>query len=109
MPIARVKQLAALVLLVPVPSGCISLQKKTTAKCEEEGYRAYPGKNLRGSAPSREIARYVQACMKTAGYEYKCGGQIGLSGNYGCYLPANSLARWMYDVEEWLAQFGLEI
>jgi hypothetical protein len=36
---ARVKQIAALVVLIPALSGCISLQKKTTAKCEEEGYR----------------------------------------------------------------------
>jgi hypothetical protein len=109
MPMARVKRIAALGLLVPALAGCISLQKKTTAKCEGEGYRAFPGKDLRGSAPGQEMARFVQACMMTAGYEYKCGGQIGLSGNYGCYQPANSLARWVYDVEEWLAQLGLEI
>jgi hypothetical protein len=109
MAIARVKQLAALALLLSVLSGCISVQKKTTAKCEDEGYRAYPGKVLRGSAPSRKIARYVQACMKTAGYEYKCSDQIGLSGNHGCYQPANSIVRWIYYIEEWLARLGLEI
>jgi hypothetical protein len=106
---ARVKQIAALVVLIPALSGCISLQKKTTAKCEEEGYRAFPGKDLRGSDPSQELGGYVQACMKSAGYEYKCGGRIGLSGNYGCYQPANSVARWTYYIEEWFAKFGLEI
>jgi hypothetical protein len=103
------KQVATLVLLTPVLCGCIPLQKQTTAKCEEEGYRAFPGKDLRGSAPSRELAGYVRVSRKSTGYEYKCGGQISMSGNYGCYQPANSLARWIYYVEEWLTKFGFEI
>ena len=109
MAIARMKQVAALVLLTPVLCGCIPLQKQTTAKCEEEGYRAFPGKDLRGSAPSRELAGYVRVSRKSTGYEYKCGGQISMRGNYGCYQPANSLARWIYYVEEWLTKFGFEI
>jgi hypothetical protein len=87
--------------------GCIADQKKQVATCEIDAKRTYPDKTLRGPSPCIEMADFIQACMRTAGYDFTCGpDDMPLSGIYHCYRPSSKLGRWTYEIERWFKQHG---
>jgi hypothetical protein len=91
-------------------SGCIADQKKQVAACEIDAKRTYPDKTLRGTSPSVEMADFIQACMRTAGYDFTCGrDDMPLSGIYHCYRPSSKFGRWTYEIERLLKQHGFWI
>jgi hypothetical protein len=88
--------------------GCITDQKKQVAACEINAKHAFPEKTFRGTSPSTDMADFIQACMRVAGYEFACGpDDISLSGDYFCYRPSSRLGRWAYEIERSLKQHGL--
>jgi hypothetical protein len=87
--------------------GCIADQKKQVAACEIDAKRTYPDKTLHGTSPSIDMANFIQACMRMAGYDFTCGpDDMSLSGSYPCYRPSSKLGRWAYETVRWLKQHG---
>ena len=87
--------------------GCIADQKKQAATCETDAKHAYPDKTLRGTSPSTDMADFIHACMRVAGYDFACRpDDMSLSGDYFCYRPSSTLARWAYEIERALKQHG---
>jgi hypothetical protein len=85
--------------------GCIADQKNQLASCEADATRKYPGKTWHGASASTEMAGFIQACMKTAGYAFTCGPHdSALSGSYACYRPSSEFGSWSYEIERWLRQ-----
>jgi hypothetical protein len=99
--LARVHVFAVAMLLC----GCIADQKKQLASCEIDATRNYPGKTWHGASPSIDMAEFIQACMKTAGYDFMCRpDDMSLSGSHPCYRPSSKLGHWADEIERWLRQ-----
>jgi hypothetical protein len=90
--------LVMLILAFPL-AGCIEDQAKQAATCQVNGTHAFPNQTLRGSAPSIDLADYLQACMRKEGYVFICDYQ-NLSGLATCYEPAGTFAKWTFSLEQ---------
>jgi hypothetical protein len=85
--------------------GCIADQKKQLVSCETDATDKYRGKTWHGASASTDMAGFIQACMKSAGYAFTCGpDDTALSGSYACYRPSSEFGSWSYDIERWLRQ-----
>jgi hypothetical protein len=92
------------VLLAFALSSCIADPKQQVAKCELDAKRFYPEKTLYGPSPSIDMAHSIQLCMRAAGYDFRCGGYLSLSGSFACYMPSSRVKRWLYQ-----AKLSLEV
>ena len=84
---------------------CFDDQRREMAKCSIEALKMYPDdRNLM----ARD--RFTVTCMKAAGYEFdvaddRCKGNyslqnwVSLQSNEYCYVPANWLARGIFNWE----------
>lgn len=79
-------------------SGCLDDQKQQTTKCTTEAIKIYPtDRNF------MDRINYIKLCMLAAGYEFdvadeRCTG-FPLEEKAYCYLPANKIARVLFQWE----------
>jgi hypothetical protein len=98
-------KLSFVIAVTMLLSGCIADQKKQLVSCETDATRKYPGKTWHGASANTDMAGFIQACMKSAGYAFTCErDDSSLSGSYPCYRPSSEFGRWSYEIERWLRQ-----
>jgi hypothetical protein len=88
--------------------GCRADQEQQGAKCELEARKTYPNvENMYLSAPA---GRFIELCMKAAGYDFNYDNPNCASPNYVvsekpnvyCYVPQSEWSRMGQKLESWL-------